>query len=73
MAQEILNGAEIGIGVEQLGGHGMPEMMTGHLDPGLAGISFHAPLNAADGDRLPLTRLLFRQENLSRTGWRPDS
>ena len=73
MAQEILNGGEIGIGIEQLGGHGMAKMMTRHLELGLAGISFHAPLNAADGDGLPLTRFLFRQEDLSGSGWRPHS
>jgi hypothetical protein len=48
MTQEILNSGEIGIGIDQLGGHGMPKMMTGYLELGLTGISFHAPLNAAE-------------------------
>ena len=31
MPQEILDGHQGGIGIEQLGGHGVPQLMAGHL------------------------------------------
>ena len=52
--KKILDGAEIGIRIEQLRGHRVPEMMTGNPELRLTGIILHALLYAANGDGLPV-------------------
>jgi len=71
MTQEILDGGEIGIAIEELGGHGRSKMVIGALELGLTGIGFHVPLNTTDRNGLPLIRTLVRQKNFSRSGRRP--
>jgi hypothetical protein len=38
VAQQILDAFHLGIGIEQLGGHGMAQMMAADLQPGLFGV-----------------------------------
>ena len=49
--EKILDGAEIGIRVEQLRGHRVPEMMAGNPEFRLMGIILHPLLYAAGGDQ----------------------
>ena len=46
--EQILDRAQIGIGVEKLRGHRVPQMMTGDAELFFAGIELHALLDAAD-------------------------
>ena len=64
MAQEILDGRKIGIGIQHLCGHPMTKMMAGYFQTGPPGIIFHTLLNAANGDRLSRTRSFFHQKDL---------
>ena len=62
--EQILDRAQIGIGVEKLRGHRVPQMMTRDAEPGFAGIKLHALLDAADRDGLTTARPLLNQEDL---------
>jgi hypothetical protein len=45
--EEILNGYQVGISIQQLGCHRMPELVTGDRYTGLSGVSFHPFLDAS--------------------------
>ncbi len=69
--EKILDGAEIGIRVEQLRGHRVSEMVTGNPEFRLAGIILHTLLYAANGDGIACTSPLFDQKDSVGFGWRP--
>ncbi len=46
MPQEILDGNQGSVGVEKLGGHGVPELVARHFEPRLAGVMLQALLDA---------------------------
>ena len=50
MSQKILDGHQGGICIKELGGHGVPELVAGHLEPGLATVILQAFLNAPHRD-----------------------
>jgi len=66
--EQILDRAQIGIGVEKLCGHRVTQMMTGDAKPGFAGIELHALLDAADRDGLATARPLLNQKDLPGAG-----
>ena len=66
--EQILDRAQIGIGVEKLRGHRVPQMMTGDAKLGFAGIELHALLDAADRERLACAGALLNQEDLPDAG-----
>ena len=49
MAQEVLNGGQIRIGVEKLSGHGVAKAMAGDVQPAFSRIVFHPLLDASHG------------------------
>ena len=69
--EKILDGAQIGIRIEQLRGHRVPEMMAGNSEVRLTGVIFHTLLDAANGDGVPGTGPLFDQKNPGGFGSRP--
>ena len=69
--KKILDGAEIGIRIEQLRGHRVPEMMTGNPEFRLTGIILHTLLYAANGDGISRTGPFFDQKDSFGFGWRP--
>lgn len=64
MSQKILNGDEIRIGVQELGGHGVSQVMTGELEGHLGRIALHPLLDAPDGYGLTPIGLLLRQKQM---------
>jgi hypothetical protein len=62
--EKILDRAQIGIGVEKLRGHRVPQMMTRDAELGFAGVGFHALLDAADRERLTRAGALLHQKDL---------
>jgi len=69
--KEILDGAEIGICIEQLRGHRVPEMVTGNPEFCFTGIILHALLDAANGNGIALTGPFFDQKDPGGFGARP--
>ena len=66
--EQILDRAQIGIGIEQLRGHRVPQMMTGDAELCFAGIVLHALLDAANRDGLTRAGSLLHQEDLPGSG-----
>ena len=48
VAQKILDGDQVGIGIEQLGGHRMTQLMAGYRQTGFLRIILHAFLDSPD-------------------------
>ena len=70
--EKILDRAQIGIGVEKLRGHRVPQMMTGNAELGFTGIKLHALLDAANREGLAVqgpfwTRKICRVRDEGRT------
>jgi len=71
VSQEILNGHEISVGVEQLCRHGVAELVTAYLQTRFLAIVFHSLLDTANrygftsksikGSNLRLTFLVLRE------------
>ena len=72
MPQEVLDGGQVRIGIEELGGHGVPELMARGGDAGLPGKVFQPLLYTPDGDRLASIAPFFHQEDLLGPGMRSD-
>jgi hypothetical protein len=53
MPQEILDTHQGGIGIEELGGHGVPQLMARHLEACLAGIVLQPLLDTSHRARQP--------------------
>lgn len=71
MPQEVLDGHQGGVGIEKLGGHGVPQLVTGDLEPGLVGVMFQALLDAPHRDGLTPTSAFVHQKNLFDPAGRP--
>ena len=71
MPEEVLDGDHLGLSIEQLGGHGMPEVVTGDLEPGLSGIVLHSFLDTPNRYGFSFVRTLFHQEEFLCPGWLP--
>jgi len=61
--KKILDGAQIGIRIEQLRGHRVPQMVTGNTKFRLARIILHTLLDTANRDGTPRTDPFFNQED----------
>lgn len=70
--EQILDRAQIGVGIEQLRGHRVPQMMTGDAELCFAGIELHALLDAANRERLTRAGALLHQEDAPGPAGRPD-
>jgi hypothetical protein len=66
VSKKILDGAEIGICIEQLRGHRVPEMVARNSEFCLMGVILHTLLNAAYEDGIPRTSPYFSPKVLSR-------
>ena len=42
MSQEILDGHQGSVSIKELGGHGVPQLVAGYLEPSLAGVMLQA-------------------------------
>ena len=69
--QEILDGHQGGIGIEELGGHGVPQLVARHLEPRLAGVILQAFLDAPHRDGLAPAAAFVHQEDLFDAAGRP--
>ena len=64
VAEQILDGDDVRIGVEHLGGHGVPQLVAADVDGCLFCIMLHAILNAALLYRLAFKAALVNQKQL---------
>jgi len=71
MPQEVLDGYQRRVGIEELGGHGVPELVARHLEPRLAGIMLQAFLDAPHRDGLASSSPFIHQEDLFDPAGRP--
>ena len=62
VAQKVLDSHQISIGVEHLGGHGVPKLVAGDLKAGLVRVVFHAMLDTANVQWLASKASLFDQK-----------
>lgn len=69
MAEKILYGDQLCIGVEHLRGHGMTELMRRYPETRLFRIILHPLLNASDRQGLATIGSLLIQEDLVAPGW----
>lgn len=72
MSQKILNGDEIRIGVQELGGHGVSQVVTGELEVRLSRIALHPLLDTAHREGLTPIGLPLRQKQMPCPGLGPD-
>jgi len=70
VSKEILDGHNVRVGIEQLRGHRVPELMTASPEPSFVGIILHSLLDPADGDRRPPVRTFLHQEEPFHLGGR---
>jgi hypothetical protein len=63
VSEQVLDDNDIGIGIEKLGGHGVPQLVTGNLETAAFGIVFHSLLNASNRQRLPFTGSLLNEKH----------
>ena len=71
MAEQILDGYQIRIGIQQLGGHRVPQLMTGYIYSASFGIMLDAFLYTTYRDGLSSTPPFLDQEYVLRPGRRP--
>ena len=71
MPQEILDGHQGGIGIEELGGHGVPELVARHFEPCLAGVMLQAFLDAPHRDGFASASAFIHQEDFFDPAGRP--
>jgi hypothetical protein len=71
MPQEILDGHHDSVSVEELGDHGVPELVARHFAPRLAGIILQALLDAPHRDSLASPSPLIHQEDFFDSAGRP--
>ncbi len=72
VAEEFLDGDQVGIGIEHLGGHGVPQLVTGDFQTKRTGVGFQAFLYAAHRYGLSLVAAPLYQKHLLGTAGRPN-